>query len=241
MRKMAKENIIVACTVVVCVMLTLVLCFAFSVDGLIGVFAKTEIEKSVLWAIVSGGYGDISLARSSAQMIKSRGGAGYVKSGDEIEIVYNVYKSEDEAKDVISRLGISGVYMAKIEIEECDFKWCDKQYLQSVESALCYYDIAFECIKKCADELVDDSLEIVDAKTKIEVLHSQINDIKCEFYKNTANCDSAQITEIKLALITTLALLDNVEFEDSVALCASSLRYQLVQLVLCRQALATNI
>ena len=44
-------------------------------------------------------------------------------------------------------------------------------------------------------------------------------------------------TKIKLGLVTTLALLDNIDFSKNEAQTASSIRYQLVQTVLCRQAL----
>lgn len=98
MRKIAKDNIIVVCTIVLCIMLTLALCVSFSEGGLLSVFNKVESKLQTMWAIACKGYSDISTARQSAEMIKSRGGAGYVQNGDEIEIIYAVYKSEEDAK-----------------------------------------------------------------------------------------------------------------------------------------------
>ena len=50
------------------------------------VFNKVENESQTVWGIACGGYSTVALARQSAEMIRSRGGAGYVESGDKIEI-----------------------------------------------------------------------------------------------------------------------------------------------------------
>lgn len=205
------------------------------------VFKKSEIPAKSVWGIVSGGYSDISVARSSAEMIKSRGGAGYVKSTEYIEIVYAVYKDKESADEVLKKLSMAGLYLVEIEIDASELKWCDKEYYNAVEGALTYYDKSFDALKTWADSLADGKLTIGDVKIKINVLYGQIEEIKSLFYNSVANYDCEQITQIKLALITTLALLDNIEYDNSDALCISSLRYQLVQLVLCHQALMRNI
>lgn len=206
MRKIAKDNIIVVCTIVLCIMLTLALCVSFSEGGLLSVFNKVESKSQTMWAIACKGYSDISTARQSAEMIKSRGGAGYVQSGEEIEIIYAVYKSEEDAKKVLAGLSDKSLYLKRYEISEGSFKWCKE-----------------------------------DAKIEIKVLQAQIEDIKSTFYKKTANCNEEQITQIKLGLVTSLALLDNVDFSKNDAYATASLRYQLVQGVLCRQALMNCI
>lgn len=241
MRKISKDNAIVLCTVLLCIAFTFALCLVYSSGGLLAVFSSSQISQKSLWMIVSSEYSDITLARSSAEMVKNRGGAGYVKSGDDIKIIYAVYDDKDSAKDAYSRLASEGLYIEEIKINECDFKWCDKAYLQAVKSALSYFETTFEALEYCANSLADESMQIADAKTKIKVLSSQIEDIKSVFYDKVANYDCDEISQIKLALVTTLALLDNVEFDNSLALVISSLRYQNVQLTLCYQALMQSI
>ena len=46
---------------------------------------------------------------------------------------------------------------------------------------------------------------------------------------------------IKVALITALALIDNIEFDGDRAACAASIRYALTQLALSRSALMERI
>lgn len=241
MRKIAKDNIIVVCTIVLCIMLTLALCVSFSEGGLLSVFNKVENKSQTMWVIACKGYSDISMARQSAEMIKSRGGAGYVQSGEEIEIIYAVYKSEQDAKKVLAGLSDKSLYLKRYDISEGSFKWCDGDLKNTVQNALNYFDVAFDSMYECSNFLNDSTIGIEDAKTKIKVLRAQIEDIKSVFYKKTANCNEEQITQIKLGLVTSLALLDNVDFSKNDAYATASLRYQLVQGVLCRQALMNCI
>lgn len=241
MRKMAKENIIVVCTIVLCFMLTLALCMTFSGEGFLAVFNSIKPEGKTVYAVACGGYSDATLARASADVVKSRGGAGYVLKGEDIEILYAVYSTREEADKVVSTLSEAGVYVKEIEIPEGSFKWCKKDMKECVYDALNYFDVAFDTLFSAANDLNADVISIEDAKTQIRVLTSQIEDIKAVFYEKTQDIDKDEITEIKLALVTALALLDNVDFSKSRALVTSSLRYQLVQLVYCRIALLSNV
>lgn len=241
MRKIAKDNIIVVCTIVLCIMLTLALCVSFSEGGLLSVFNKVESKSQTMWAIACKGYSDISMARQSAEMIKSRGGAGYVQSGEEIEIIYAVYKSEEDAKKVLAGLSDKSLYLKRYEISEGSFKWCKEDVKSAVGEALCYFDVFFDGLYDLSNKLNESKISVEEAKIEINVLQAQIEDIKSAFYHKTANCNEEQITQIKLALVTSLALLDNVDFSKNDAYATASLRYQLVQGVLCRQALMNCI
>lgn len=241
MRKIAKDNIIVVCTIVLCIMLTLALCVSFSEGGLLSVFNKVESKSQTMWAIACKGYSDISTARQSAEMIKSRGGAGYVQSGDEIEIIYAVYKSEEDAKKVLAGLSDKSLYLKRYDISEGSFKWCKEDIKSAAGEALCYFDVFFDGLYDLSNKLNESKISVEEAKIEIKVLQAQIEDIKSVFYQKTANCNEEQITQIKLALVTSLALLDNVDFSKNDAYATASLRYQLVQGVLCRQALMNCI
>ena len=223
MRKIAKDNIIVVCTIVLCIMLTLALCVSFSEGGLLSVFNKVESKSQTMWAIACKGYSDISTARQSA------------------EIIYAVYKSEEDAKKVLAGLSDKSLYLKCYDISEGSFKWCKEDIKSAVGEALCYFDVFFDGLYDLSNKLNESKISVEEAKIEIKVLQAQIEDIKSAFYKKTANCNEEQITQIKLALVTTLALLDNVDFSKNDAYATASLRYQLVQGVLCRQALMNCI
>lgn len=241
-RKIEKDNIIVVCTIVLCFMLTLAACVTFSGEGFIGVFfSNSNVKAESVFAVATGSYADIALARANADLIKNRGGAGYVVGKEEFEIVYSVYRSKEEAQKVCDNLGDNTVYVKEIEIAKGKFSWCDKGLRKTVNNALLYFDVAFEGLFSTAKNLAENKTEIKDANVQIEVLKAQIADIKSVFYKNTENCTQDEITQIKLALVTCEALLNNISTSGGVAKTASSIRYQLVQLVYCRQALMASI
>lgn len=237
MRKGAKENIIVVCTIVLCFMLTIGLCSVFSGDGIIGVFSAGKDGGIKAYALAVGGYSDMTLARNAAELIKGRGGAGYVISGDSIEIIYAVYPDEESAKKVLVALDESSAYVKQIKINIPKYKWADGDIKTAVDAAMGYYKISFDSLYNTANALADGSMGVEDARTEIRVLTAQINDIKSAFYQSVSEIDNEDITQIKLALITALALLDNIKTTGSVPQFVSSLRYALVQLVYCRQAL----
>ena len=237
MRKGAKENIIVVCTIVLCFMLTIGLCSVFSGDGIIGVFSAGKDGGIEAYALAVGGYSDMTLARNAAELIKGRGGAGYVISGDSIEIIYAVYPDEESAKKVLVALDESSAYVKQIKINIPKYKWADGDIKTAVDAAMGYYKISFDSLYNTANALADGSMGVEDARTKIRILTAQINDIKSAFYQSVSEIDNEDITQIKLALITALALLDNIKTTGSVPQFVSSLRYALVQLVYCRQAL----
>lgn len=242
MRKAAKENIVVVCTIALCFVLTLSLCAMFSGNGLLGVFsASGSGGGSKVYAITVGGFSDMTLARATSDIIRQRGGAGYVIEGESIEIIYAAYPDRESANGVLIALDESSAYIKEIDISNSKLKWADSDIKPAVKNALAYYDRAFEVLYDVANSLNENTISTDDARTQIRVLQAQIEDVKSVFYQSVAGYDSEQITEIKLALITALALLENVKTEGSVASFTSSVRYALVQLVLCRQALMNRI
>lgn len=78
---------------------------------------KRQKRKVYFYAVATGGYSDITLARNNAELVKQRGGAGYVIAGDSIELIFAVYKSEDEANSALSALGNRSAYIKKSRLK----------------------------------------------------------------------------------------------------------------------------
>ncbi len=245
-RESSKENLFVVGVIVLCFVVTLGLSFIFSGKGFLSlaeVFGKENTRT--FYAVTVGGYDDMTLARSTAELVKSRGGAGYVVRSNEdgkdnIEIVFAIYKDKTSAENVLNTIEDRSAYLKEIVVNEPSYSWCEGDVKTAVLNAMQYFDTAFDVMYLTSNLLNDNAMTVEDAKTKIKVLYTQIEDIKSVFYQNTQDAQKSQITEIKLALITTLALLDNVEY-SSTAKCASSIRYQLVQLVYCYKALVQGL
>ena len=235
-----KGNILAICAVALCVMITLGLCLALSGQGFIGAILFEGVQKDSVYLVCAGPYEDIILARNTAELVASRGGAGYMMGDGSFELVYAAYSNEEDAQGVASALG-SGAYVKRIELKKSKLKWAQKDEKQAILAALEYYGVAFSTLYECANKLNTNEVTIEDVKIKIGVLRQQIEDIKRDFDKKSGDNGDARIVEIKVAIITALALVDNLELGKTSAKAMSSLRYAAVQLVLLRQALMEKI
>lgn len=240
MRKSDKQNALIICTVVLCFMVTLGLCYLYSGDAFLNLF--TTEKTTSYYAITAGGYSDLTLARSTAAIVRDRGGAGYVRTADEqIEILLAVYPDEETANDVLTKLNDQSAYVKEIEMSKGEFDWLSSKIKDDVTAALSYFETTYDTLYDLSNKLNANELELADAKNQIDVLYGKINDIKTDFYSNTADFSEAELTEIKVALVTALALIDNIDTSSTLTTAISSIRYQLVQLVYCRQALMSNL
>ena len=241
-----RQNFFVVGVIILSFVVTLGLSFLFSGKGFLSLAGLFDKESTrTFYAVCVGGYDDMTLARGTAELIRSRGGAGYIIKNfdgqqDKIEIVFAVYKDKNSAEQVLGSLEDRSAYVKEIVVKEGSFAWCGDDLKSAVKDAMNYFDIAFDEMYSVSNSLNDNTISVGDAKTKIRVLYAQIEDIKSVFYQKAQGQDKQQITEIKLALITTLALLDGIEY-GSQAKCASSIRYAIVQLVLCHQALMQTV
>lgn len=242
MRKIDKQNVLVVAAVVLCFMTTLGICYFAGGSGILSAINFGENEEKY-YLLIGGAYEDISLARASAALICSRGGAGYVLTGDTHEVVLAVYASREDAEAVLNNGSSGGAYIKEVNVKRSELKWADKESRKTVENALEYFPLAFGVLYELSNGLNGKIVTIADAKTRVAVLRSQIEEKRSIFNSATRDKSASQYTEIKLALVTALALIDNIEYStrlssaETEAAAASSMRYQLVQLVLCRSAL----
>lgn len=241
MRKFDRANGIVVATIVLCFMLTLGVCWFLAGEGIIGtVFLKEDGSRS-FYALCSGGYDSLQLARTSAGLIKLRGGAGYVSSEEgEIVVVLSVYPDRTSAESVMSKISEKGLYIKELSADAIQMDGLSKDEKEAATIALGYFDMAFNTLYDLGNSLASSKLSVEDVKTQIKVLGIKIEDIKSEFYQKVQGSEKPSITEIKLALVTALALLDNVELADSTQ-ALSSVRYQTVQLTYCYCALCRSV
>lgn len=234
-----RGNILALCAVLLCVLLVIGLCFTLSGQGIIGAMLFEGVEKESVYLVCAGPYDDLALAKNSAELIRSRGGAGYLLGSGEYELVYAAYPDLSGAQSVAQALG--GAYVKTLNIRKSKLKWAKGDERDATLAALKYYRIAFDALYSCANELNVGEATIDDVKVKIGVLREQIVEIKSVFGQNVTDDDDQKIMNVKLALLAALAIVDNITFDGGEAKTLSSLRYASVQLSLSRQALMDSI
>lgn len=242
-----KSDALAICAVAVCFLITFAMCFVLGGEGFIAVVRSGGGSDGDDYYLLCGGaYEDISLARNYADLMKSRGGAGYVLTDDGgYEVILSVYSDSAEAEAALGTSGMQGAYIIELNLPDFSCEWAG-DYAGKAESALGYFDIAYDELNALARGVAEGTLTLTDAGTRLDVLKTRVAEIKSEFYAAVAECTDARYTEIKLALVTAVALLDNIDFSsptggESDAYACASMRYQLVQLVMCRKALGESL
>lgn len=239
MRKSDKQNALAVAAIALCFMITLGLCYLLGGEGFLLAFNQSDGEVKC-YLLCSGSYENVTLARNAAELVKSRGGAGYVVTGDVCEVVLSAYAEKEDAEAVLQNGGAgSGAYIKEVTVGEISTDWASDAFAEEAEDALGYYDTVFECLYESANGLAGSTLTLTDVRTSVAVCRARVEDLREKFNAAAAGDGDARTTELKLALVTAVALLDNAELYDNAGTVAavSSLRYQCVQLVFCREAL----
>ena len=240
-RRKSGDNGLVIATVIVSLLFVVAVGYFIGGDNLVSsVFNKASKEDQTFCFLTTDTFEDITIARQNADIIRNRGGAGYVDMREDNRIILAVYPDEQSAKSVQQKLGDKSIIVASIDIPAFKINMKDKALNTACDNALEYFDIAFDELYNMSNSLADNNIAIEDVKVKLDVLRTQIGDIKSVFYEKTKDADDAEITEIKVAIVTCLALIDGVEIGD-LARTLSSLRRQTVQLVFCHVALANTL
>ena len=234
---------LVICAVALCFLITLSLCLLMDGSGFLAVSRESESAKYYL--LCGGAYEDISLARNYAELIRSRGGAGYVLQGERCEVVLGVYASEEKANEALGASGMQGAYISEIAVAT-GTDGVPRELKDEAVAALGYFPLVLDEFTSLADGVADARVSLADAKVRLGVLSAKLGELKEGFYSASEGVSSAAVTELKLALVTAAALVETVDFgspsgTESAAYAAASLRYQSVQLVLSRQALGSSL
>lgn len=239
MRKTDKQNALVVAAVALCFMLTLALCRLLDGEGFLLAFEKSD-ESVKCYLLCGGEYEDIALARAAADVVKSRGGAGYVIVGERCEVVLAAYPDEETALSVAEGGGAGeGTYVKAVTVGEASADWAEGELRTATETALGYFDVVFDCLYAAANGIESGKMTPADARNSVTAMRERTDDMRAAYNAAAYGVTDPRCTEVKLALVTAVALLDNAEPDAShgAVKIASSLRYQCVQLVLCREAL----
>ncbi len=244
--KPEKQDALVICAVALCFLITLAMCFIIDGEGFVAVVRSGSGDDETYYLLCGGAYENISLARNYADLIKARGGAGYVLAEEgSYQVILSVYSDSEDAQAALESSGMQGAYLLELTILNPSCEWAGDAKGEA-EAALGYFSLAYAELNSLSRGVADGTLTLTDARTRLDVLRERISEIKADFYDATAEKSDNRHTEIKLALVTTVALLDNVSFSspsgaESAAYACASMRYQQVQLVMCRKALGETL
>ena len=230
----------VVATVIITVLFVISAGYLVGGDMTITTLFQSKTDTKTFYFLSTDGFDDVTIARQNADLIRNRGGAGYVDLQGNNRIILAVYPDEQSANAVRDKVGDNSLVVSSLAVKSINTSVAGRGLKDDVASALTYFDTTFDTLYNLSNALAENKITIDDVKTQITVLRSQIEDIKFVFYENAKDSAHASITEIKVALVTCIALVDGVEIGE-LAPTLSSLRRQTVQLVYCYEALASTL
>ena len=181
MRKSDKQNALAVAAVALCFMITLGLCYLIGGEGFLLAFNRSDGEVKC-YLLCSGLYENVTLARNAAELVKSRGGAGYVVTGDACEVVLSAYAEKEDAEAVLQNGGAgSGAYIKEVTVGEISTEWASDAFAEEAEDALGYYDTVFECLYESANGLAGSTLTLTDVRTSVAVCRARVEDLREKF------------------------------------------------------------
>ena len=210
-------------------MLTLGLAYLLGGEGFLLAFNQSDADEKC-YLLCGGAYENVELAREAAELVKTRGGAGYVIVGEECEVVLAAYLTLEDAENVLDGGGGgTGAYLKEVPVGAFDTAALGDDIADETESALGYFSLTFDCFTSAADGLSAGTLTASDVRIRLAVCRARVEELHTAFSDAAREVSDARATE----------LIDNVTAADMYGSAAviSSLRYQSVQLALCREAL----
>ena len=181
MKRSDRQNALVVSAIALCFMLTLGLSYFLAGEGFLLAFNQSEADEKC-YLLCAGSYENAELARNAAELVRSRGGAGYVMTKERAEVVLAAYKSREDAEKVVeSGSAGGGAYILEVPVGEVSVSWAEESFRDAAKSALDYFDIVFDCLYETANGVAEGALTLLDARTRVAVCRVRVEEMREDF------------------------------------------------------------
>ncbi|MDD4839267.1 MAG: hypothetical protein PHE93_01175 [Clostridia bacterium] len=230
MRKMDRGNALAISAIVLCFMLTIGLSGFLNGGGFLSALSWTQ-DGMTYYALSSGCYDDILLARQDAEIIRERGGAGFVLSKDSVyHLLLNIYYEKSEAESVLSKQ-TSGAYLVEIYIDEYDYDWCYEGERSAVEKAVGAFHSTYLSLYKIANDIDKGELNDEDAIDKLTIELGKLEVTKTNLSNSLASRTDERLN-LEAGLQTIITLVDALQNPMIGIPLASQIRYKSISILL---------
>ena len=209
--------------------------------------ATDELELSGLnlYALQAGVFDNEENAKELAQSLQEKGGAGYVRSGEEFRVYVSAYETEEEAENVSDRLESEQNLSCKIrEISSEKLKLKITAPSAAVESAKAAFSLAGQLESKlCELSLSLDKSEISATKAleSIKALSEHISSVKSDFESNTSGADSPVYSAISAYLSGAASAVDKLLENETASELSPQIKYSYIDAAFLRADMVSSI
>jgi len=222
-----KRAALIILAMVLCVMLTILSCSFLSGEGFSGLITWGR-EKDYYYLLSSGRYSTVPLAREAAEIIRARGGAGYVlRDGDDYHLIVAAFPTREEAEAVLKKQE-SGFYIIEIPYEKETYFDLDEK--ETALKGLEFFDESFKKLNELTIAIEKGDIALSSIKPDILLMQG-----KAERYYRELKGDDERIAALGASLAIAAAQLDNtIKLLDNGSIDISDIRKCVVAMAVLR-------
>jgi hypothetical protein len=204
-----KGNALAVAAIVLCFMLTIALTGLLSGGGFLSALSWNG-DGTTYYAVAGGCYGDITLAKEDARIVRGRGGAGFVLSRENLHhVLLNAYAQKSDAESVVRKQS-DGAYIIEIYIPPYDYSWCKNGEREAAETALRAIHGAYSSLYQIGNSLDGGELSQADAKIKLTIEQGKLEAERAKFCAALSG-NSENGVKLESGLISAASLISTLK------------------------------
>lgn len=215
--------------IIICFCATLLILDYFSDGYVLADFDEVNaLNKTTYYCVQMGMYSDLETANYYANLIKLRGGGGFVLKDGNFRVLASVYKNSAEAESVITRLNNLGttcsLYVLQTEeIFDVSLSHSDREKIQTI--SLCT-DYAYQELYNLSNEIDVETVTNAEIKGRIQSILDSLE----EYETLLLSTKSTKKAEIKSCLSAIKESITKLPLSPT----SSSIRYAYIEILVSR-------
>lgn len=215
--------------IVICFCSSLLLLDYFSDGYVLADFDEVSaLNKTNYYCIQMGMYGDLETANYYANLIKQRGGAGFILKDGNFRVLASVYKNSSEAEAIITRLNnlgtVCSLYVLQTEeIFDVSLSHSDREKMRFI--SLCT-DYAYQELYNLSNEMDVETITNAEIKGKIQSLLDSLE----QYETMLLSTKTSKKAEIQACLTSIRESIKKLPLSPT----SSSIRYAYIEILASR-------
>ena len=203
-----RTAVVVVCLFAVLISVMLLFADFLLPRGVAGYVVETfSSAPDYIYAVSAGTYDTLSEARAASDVIRTRGGAGFIAYDGAYHVLLSAYPDLASAQSVADKNGYTIYPLITDGLEVKDFPLA---YRNAVKSIVGYHLDIYRQLYAVSDQLAQNSATPTYCRARIEAIRDGLSTRTESFWAATAHATDATTQNYRAAITAALASLDNL-------------------------------